>query len=335
MPQEFVGEFSLDGESWVELTDESIREVTDGDLYLRGHLVREMREGILLTYYRNHIGVSMYVNGELVFVDAVTEVSHMSVDWMTSMCGREWTQIRSPGITPEDTVEFRLYDPHGVGNETAYTDFLTTLSGGDPGSNMLEKNLEPYGTPFRIIGMVFLVAGCIMLGAALTSALSRVKLGGVMINFALIALFTGGYFIFDSIDISFKSGIVAFNTYGRQLCLMLAPLFFGLFVCGGLGGKRKLVSVVVLLFSAVVDALLIVLSFCGVTVIFDTLPYWMISQLVVYPVIIVCCVMQLYRNGLRSGLIALSGLFVGAAFFCDLFGLSESIISRTNCSKAA
>ena len=57
MPQEFVGEYSYDGENWQALTEESDLSALKGDLYLRGTLLREMEEGWLLSFYLNHIGI--------------------------------------------------------------------------------------------------------------------------------------------------------------------------------------------------------------------------------------------------------------------------------------
>ena len=45
MPQEFVGEYSYDGENWQPLTEESDISALKGDLYLRGTFLREMAEG--------------------------------------------------------------------------------------------------------------------------------------------------------------------------------------------------------------------------------------------------------------------------------------------------
>ena len=64
MPQEFIGEYSYDGENWQALTGDADISALDGDLFLRGSFLREMKAGWHLNFYRNHIGVSVKVNGE-------------------------------------------------------------------------------------------------------------------------------------------------------------------------------------------------------------------------------------------------------------------------------
>lgn len=71
MPQEFVGEYSFDGENWKALDDNTDFSAMDGDMLLRGHFLRDMKAGWQLRFYRNHIGVSIRINGEQVYMDIV------------------------------------------------------------------------------------------------------------------------------------------------------------------------------------------------------------------------------------------------------------------------
>ena len=59
MPQEFIGDYSYDGENWERLTEESDISAMKGVLYLRGTFLRVMEDGWLLNFYRNHIGVQI------------------------------------------------------------------------------------------------------------------------------------------------------------------------------------------------------------------------------------------------------------------------------------
>lgn len=280
LPLTFRGEYSYDGETWTPLSDDAELSALRGSVILRGRLDVEIGEGSCLNYYRNHIGVSMYINGEPWALDTITEYASMGIGLMPSMCGRVWGSICSPGITPEDELEIHLYNPHAHGNGTAYRDFLNTLCHGpDPvKTEVLQKNLEPYGQPFRIVGGLLIIMALILLGAAMASAFLRIPVGGKLLTMGLLTLFVGGFFIFDTIDVCFWSNLVVLNTYARQLCMMLAVSCLGYCLCHVLTGKRRQVTRTAVLISVLLNAVLIVLSFTGIAVIYDTYFYWAASQ---------------------------------------------------------
>ncbi|MBO5917256.1 MAG: hypothetical protein J6Q14_00610, partial [Oscillospiraceae bacterium] len=127
MPQEFIGEYSYDGENWQPLTEESDISALKGDLYLRGTFLREMAEGWQLNFYRNHIGIQIAVNGQQIYQDDILAIPGLKPELFASMCARAWMGTLVPAIGTEDTVEIYLHNPHICGNKTAYRDFLTTL----------------------------------------------------------------------------------------------------------------------------------------------------------------------------------------------------------------
>ena len=88
-PLTFNGEYSYDGETWMPLSDDAQLSALRGSVILRGHLDVEISEGGCLNYYRNHIGVSMYINGEQWALDPLTEYKSMGISLMPSMCGQE------------------------------------------------------------------------------------------------------------------------------------------------------------------------------------------------------------------------------------------------------
>ncbi|MGN0711053.1 MAG: hypothetical protein ACI4LO_04755, partial [Anaerovoracaceae bacterium] len=154
LQQEFTGEYSYDGENWYDLDSISELSALEGDITLRGHLSFDCTEGTLISYYRDHIGVTMYVNGEQVYIDALSEVSRLGYDLMPSMCGKEWSGIISPGITTEDEIEFKLHNPHKYGNKAAYEEFLHTLYNTGRSFYILEEYMKPYSVPFQAAGLI-------------------------------------------------------------------------------------------------------------------------------------------------------------------------------------
>ena len=336
LPLTFRGEYSYDGETWMPLSDEAELSALRSSVILRGRLDVEIAEGGCLNYYRNHIGVSMYVNGAQRALETITECASMGFGLMPSMCGRVWDSIYSPGITPEDELEIHLYNPHAHGNRTAYRDFLNTLClGPDPEkTELLQKNLEPYGEPFRIAGGLFVIMALILLGAAMASAFLRIPVGGELLTMGLLTLFAGGFFIFDTIDVCFWSNLVVLNTYAWQLCMMLAVSCLGYCICGVLTGKLRKAARTAVLISVLLNAVLIVLSFAGVAVIYDTYFYWAAAQWLLCPLLAVCCILQLRCTGKKNALVLVSGILLCAAILLDIAGVGSGILSHGTCSKA-
>lgn len=114
-----AGEYSRDGENWQPL-DGADFSSWEGDLYLRGHFDLDIPEGLRISWYRNHIGVSMAVNRQSTGYDIIAFYLQEGEPLTPDVCGSLWDYQLSPGIMEEDVVEFHLYDPHRHGNSGAY-----------------------------------------------------------------------------------------------------------------------------------------------------------------------------------------------------------------------
>lgn len=172
-----------------------------------------------------------------------------------------------------------------------------------------------------------------LLGAALASGILRVPMGGSLWKYGLLALFMGGFVLLDTVGISFVSELVVFNTYARQLCMMLAVYCMGLCVCDTLTGKPRKTSNVAMLLSALLDATLIVSSFIGVTVIYDTGFCCGVSQMVLCPLLIICAAVEWYHQEKKKNLVLLSYIFLLSAVLLDIAGVGRSIYSHGTCTK--
>ena len=332
MPQEFVGEYSYDGENWQPLTQKSDLSALNGDLLLRGTFLREMGEGWQLNFYRNHIGISIAVNGQLIYEDDMLAVPELRPDWFASMCAREWPVAIVPAIGTEDLVEIRLHNPHEYGNKTAYRDFLSTLCSDPVEWSILEQNLAPHGEGFRILGVLLSVASLMLLGAAIAAVIVRIPVGGTLLKLGLLTLFAGGYVAFDSIDISYFSDLKVLNTYACQLCMMLAVFCLFHFVSDTLRGRARRVAKFAVLGSALFNSVLILLSFVGVMAIYDTLPYWVAAQILLCALFMVLCVCEVLRKEAKR-LVPISAFVLFAAMLLDFFGIGSNIVWRAPCSK--
>lgn len=332
MPQKFIGEYSYDGETWQPLVDEADISALDGDLFLRGNFLREMQEGWKLNFYRNHIGVSIKVNGEQIYMDTLMMIPDLPTDLFAAMCAREWMCAFVPAIGQEDIVEIHLHNPHIFGNKTAYKDFLTTLCSDPVGQPLLEKKLASYGEYSRTWGMVLLSTSLILLGAALAAGIVRIPVRHELLKLGMFTLFTGGYVIFDSIDVCYWHDVNIINTYAGQLCLMLAVFCLSHFVSGTFSGKRQKIAKIAVLLSSLLNSVLIILSFTGVTVMFDTLPFWIGSQIILCPLFIVCCLLEM-RTRSKELFIPFSVVMMYAAILVDMTGVGANIIWRAPFSK--
>ena len=332
MPQELIGEYRYDGENWQPLTEEADLSALKGDLYLRGTFLREMAEGWQLNFYRNHIGIQIAVNGQQIYQDDILSISDLKPEMFASVCARMWMGTLVPAIGPEDTIEIYLHNPHTFGNRTAYRDFLTTLCSDPVEWSILELNLAPHGEQFRILGILFAATSLMLLGASIAAVIMRIPVGGTLLKLGLLTLFAGGYVAFDSIDVSYWSDLNVFNTYTCQLCMMLAAFCLCHFISDTLTGKKQRAAKTAVLLSALLNSALILLSFIGVTVIYDTLPYWAAAQIVLCLLFMAFCVLEaLHKDAKR--LVPISAFVLFAAILLDIFGLGANIVWQAPFSK--
>ena len=336
MPQTFGGEYSYDGIQWMPLADDSDLSASNDVLYLRGHLSLKLREGGLLCVYKNHIGLSLYVNGQPLYTDLTSSlISRGNFENSPSLCGQQWDFISSPGITPEDELEIVLYNPHNYGNESAYQDFLNTLcaiSAG--GESILEKNLAPHSLLYRLTGQSLVAFSWLALGVFLTVLIVKGhKRSHYPFVFTVAMFFSGLYFLFDTIDVFFWSDLLVLNTYLLQLSRMMSVFCFGLLVCFHMTDWRRSAFRIAMGVSDLVNCGCFVASICGVCVIFDTLPVWAVSQLLLCPVLLLLCILEQFHSPREKRLILLTGLLLFIAVPLDMIGIGQTLISDNLYSK--
>lgn len=325
-----TGEYSRDGETWSPLEEADFSD-WEGDILLRGHFDADIPEGLRIYWYRDHIGIELFVNGERESCDTVAMLLQLGEKITADFCGSEWYYQLSPGILPEDTVEFRLYDPHPYGNGGAVREFLDNLyvTGNSP--VVMQGALKSYSTPYQGLGVVLIIVALLTLGGALASWMMHGAYGETLWCRGLLCLFTGGFVFLDTVDISFLSELTVFNTCGKLLCGMLAVYFAQLCLRSVLTGKRQTLADAVLLAAALLDCGLIVLSFAGL-LLYDGLRVWRLSQWIFCPLLMFCAGAELHRGGANRGTLR-SNLLLLAAILLDAAGLGESMYSHGTCGK--
>lgn len=331
---EFVGEYSYDGEKWYPYSQDSDISALDGDLVVRGHFDSDIPEGGILNFYCNHIGVSIYVNGEVFYVDTPTEIKNYGIDLMPSMCGKYWAQVLCPDITAEDEIEIRFINYHNHGNKNAYKEAMSSFLMTPPDNTILEVYLKPYIEPFKSAGYALMIVAMMLLGAALSVLAFKSGMADALFKKGMSTLFVAGYIVFDVMMLYFADELLVVRTYGRQLCLMLAIYFIGWMICDVLADKRKKVAEILMYGLGIFNLIIILLATTEKVLLFDTILFWKIAQYMVSIGLIVLCILEMKREKkTRKELVPY--VFANVALAIDMTGVFDSMFYTGMCFKVS
>lgn len=312
IPQKFHGEYSLDnGTTWNLLDENTSFSALDGNLILKGNFEYELAEGSPLHLYLNHINANIYVNGEHSFIDNRTEIGLTSAG-----CCKQWLQWDTPQISKNDIIEIYLENPHKFGNKNAYNEFLNSIYGGSIGT--FKNDISKVGMPSRIIGFTIIIVAIMLLAVSLSFKLMQISGKKNLKNFGLLALFFGGYLILDTTDISLWSNLNAFNTYGLYLCIELALFWVVIIVTENIKSKIKKITDVVLIVSALTNFVLFMLSLLNVMVIYDTQVYFFSVYIVLFTILLGCCIYEYHECTKKEHLIFISNIIFLVSVIIDM-----------------
>ena len=340
LPLNFDGEYSFDGgETWQGLTAASDLSTEQGDLLLRGHFDEELFPGGILYLYRDHFGITITINGALDFMSIQSEILTMGEagkTFLADICGREWTLIEfENGLLCTDTIEIHLQKMHDYIEPDAYRNFLNSCYVGPIDTMIVEAYLQPHVTPWTILGSLFLILAVMMLGATAAAATFQTSMVQPLSKLGFLLLFAGGYLLLDTITVSFISETQVFNTYTRQICMMLAVYWMGLGIRDMLTGLRHRTAKAVLGISFALNMALILPSFTGAWAIYDTLPVWAIGQVVFTIVLLVTISGEWLNDPNKNRLDLFTGLLLLVTLLLDIAGVGSSMYSHGTCTKVA
>ena len=339
-PLNFEGEYSFDGgENWQTLTAESDLSTNQGDLLLRGHFNEELFPGGILYLYRDHFGASLKVNGELYYQSVQSEILMMGdagKKYHADTCSRAWVQIGfEEGLQSTDTVEIHLQKIHGYIDRDAYRNFLNSCYIGPIDTMIVEAYLQPHVTPWMIFGGFLLLVAIMILGATIAAAFFQTSMTQSLSKLGFLLVFVGGYFLLDTITVSFWSEKQVFNTYARQICMMLAVYWMGLVMRDLLTGRRFKIAKVVMGISFALNILLILPSFLGAWAIYDTLPAWAVGQILFILVLLGAVVWELRKGTNKNRMDLYSCLILMVTLLLDMAGVGNNMYSHGTCTKVA
>lgn len=302
---EYSAQYSTDGETWYPLSEpDSVSKIGSQVLYLRMQFPRGCPEGLQLNFYLNHLFFSMEVGGQEVVSYLPDEAGYFPAG---DLCGCQWYDLRSPGISGEDLVTFTLVNPHRFGNGTAYRDFLKNMCFGS--HEAVKTYFSPHWQGWRAVGIVLIAGGVALLGMALAAALSHLPMDRWLGQLSVVTLCAGIWLLFDTPDVQLWSNKIVQNTtlvlvgrmgtaFGLSLCIRSL-----LFDADNPWRRAARVS------SAVLGggtAILAVLALLGILTPCQTEPWWNLLWMLCGGVLLACLVFSLrQRPNLDAGALML------------------------------
>lgn len=330
LPTEFEGVYSQNGGEWMPFSDDVDLSALEGDIILKGHLEHDVWDGARINLLSNHIGVSIYVNGECIYMDARTEVTNHGMEIFPSMCSKMWISFISSEILQTDEVQIHMMNPHTYGNKTAYLDLMKNIYVTFNGDKMMESIIAPYVRPFQVIGTVVLFLAVMLLGAAVAGIFLKSSIVGYVLQLGFLCLFASGYILFDNIFI-LENEIVIVYTYGRQICMMLTAYMIGVLAKRSFAGDKYQIVEYVSTLTVVIDSVIILMAAFG-SLIYDLQRYWLMWQMLVSIFFIFLYIDEIWHKKKCSWK---NGLFIAlfVAIILDILGVANTTYQQGNISK--
>ncbi len=244
---------------------------------------------------------------------------------------KKWVNWICPEISEDDIIELRLNNLHRFGNKNAYNELLRNIYCSP--KNIFDRIMLQTGKTSRIIGTVLIAAAISLLASAMFFKLLHINGGAKVGNIGALALFFGGYFIFDTIDLSLWSWLFAFNTYALNICIMLAATCAAACIAESIRSKAGKTARGAVIASAAVNAAAALLSLFKVMVIYDVIPFWLASHIVIYSVLLGCCIYECVCTKVTDRLEIVSAVLLITAAFADMICFIAAADSRGICSK--
>lgn len=288
IPIAFEGEYSQNGGDWQPYSEGTSINALNGDVTLRGRFNFEWAS-IRLQAYLDHISLRVVVDGkeEYAYPNEGTPEDPVAI----------WVAWESEAFSAQ-TVELHLSNLLTIGNPTAYQDFLnllfvgpkstfenyilhpsTFLSGNIRYEGMaLWTNFLSSGECWRGIGFGISVLALLLLGIALTDALTERMFGRTLWLFAVLTLLAAGVMVLDTKDASLWYDTYYYISYQAQLCRMLWLLAFPLWFAQLCTEYRKKLVYAATAVCVLFDAGVFLLGIFRDSHPLACLPVWMVVQ---------------------------------------------------------
>ena len=184
-----------------------------------------------------------------------------------------------------------------------------------------------------MLGIIFVIIGILLLGSALSCMILRVPVKNIVAKIGLLSVFSGGFFLFDTVNLCFWSENNILNTYGWQICMMYSIYLLGVMVKDSIHKAQRQTASIAMSISAVINCVIVLISFSGQTVMYDTLQYWVYAQMLICPILILCCVVELIKKNTESPVIVAFFILLFLCVILDIVGIHNSLYPSKNLTK--
>ena len=133
----------------------------------------------------------------------------------------------------------------------------------------------------------------------------------LLLHLGLLSIFVGGYILLYTPDISLKNYLIVINTYGRQLCVMLAGLELGICILKNLKDKMRKTG------SIAVTGILLLAVLSGKVLLYDTVPVWVGIHILIDLTFAGICLVELQKGNTDHRMIMASFLLMLTVVFLE------------------
>lgn len=311
LPLTFYGEYSLDGGPWQPLQEDTSISALDGDLILRGHFDRDIAQGSSVFLYLDHISCSVRVNQAQVMCSSTWEYPAV-----LGNCSTSWLEVPFDSLTSQDTVEIHLHNAHRLGNADAYELLLSSMYSGS--SEGLKDTLTRENWFFYAFGIAFFAISVGIIGIALAFTLLRRYHAGEIWFMGLLGVFFSSFVLLDISGLSLWSNLAVFNTYAKNLCMMLSFSELAVLLSEYLTGRLKKAALAVFYINLGLIVTVILACFTGQILIVDTLVFWVPAQMLLCLAQLALAIAEWIKQGRKCSGVLISCVLLLCAMLAEL-----------------
>lgn len=293
------GEYKVGNGEWQPIMQGQHIPANQGEVIFRGilqmafpdgEIVAPVSNGDQMILYFNHVGCSVHINGEDVYV---FEAENPYIG--NSSCGRHWCVYNYTGAE-SDVIEFHLVNPHKFGNAFAMDEFLDSMSMYD--ANYFEQAKDEKVENMRMLGFGIVLAGTTILGIALFSSLICLDASKIMWLVGATILFAGIYFIADATNFYTWNMNISMQTTLLVLSIMLYGFFVQALTSVSIQKPLKKVGKGLVIVTGIFTGVLLLYALIFDVKLYDVLGIWIVFQSVtIVGLLIFSCYNMKYLRG--------------------------------------
>ena len=315
------GEYKIGDGEWRPIAEGEHIPAGEGEVVLRGTLHMTFPDGEIVDHvgrnaqvalYFDHIGGSVYMNGEEVHV-----FDSENACLGNATCGKHWVVFAYTG-SETDVLEFHLTNPHRFGNELAIDEFLGSMHmyTGVHFEHMMTEKTEN----LRIVGYGIVFVAIIIIGIALFSTLIRLDVSKLIWYAGLSIFFAGTYFIADATNTYIWNMNIALTTTVFVLSIMLYGFFLEAFTSICLVNPLKKIGYGTVAVSGIFTGSLLLYAFVSNVKLYDVFAIWILLQTITGSVLLaLSCINVRYVKGLTR-LVQIIFIISLSAMILDIVG---------------